>query len=376
MSSSAPGLVKNVIDAYLGSLARLVVRSRKPRVVGITGSVGKTTTKDIIAAVLSHPDARPIVGTVFKTHQNLNNNRGLPLTVLGYRNWPSGRIDLARRLCAAPFRALKIALGGPYPDVLVLEYAAADDSDMTWLVKLVQPSVAVVTAIGPAHLEYFRTVERIAEAKSALARAVDPSGLVVLSAENVYSSGMDSLVSAPVVKVPGRGRSLSEGVARAVAGFFGVPRQTIETALAEKIVVRGRLDVHELENVTLIDDSFNASPLSMQLGLDTLAEWRTTGRKVAILGHMAELGAESVRYHEEIGAYAHTRADLIVGVGQHAPHYKPHQWFRTADECVSELQALLARGDVVYVKGSHSVHLVHVVAAIKRLNEQHTAIPA
>lgn len=369
-------LLKDAIDAYFGGLARLVVRARRPRVVGITGSVGKTTTKDVIAAVLSYPGARPIVGTVFKTYQNLNNNRGLPLTVLGYRNWPTGRLDLAWRVCVAPFRAMKLAVAGPYPDVLVLEYAAADDSDLAWLVTVVQPSVAVVTAIGPAHLEYFRTVDRIAEAKSALVRNVDPAGLVVLSADNPHASAMAPLARARVVTVGGRGRTLSENAARAVAGFLGVPSDTIDAALAEKVTVRGRLDVHELDHVTLIDDSFNASPLSMQLGLDTLAEWRTTGRRVAILGHMAELGAESIRYHEEIGAYAHTRADLIVGVGRHAPHYKPHHWFATADECVSHLPALLVRGDVVYVKGSHSVHLVHVVAAIKRLCEQRTAIPA
>ena len=369
-------LTKNAIDAYFGWLARVVVRARRPRVVGVTGSVGKTTTKDVIAAVLSHPEAQAHVGTVFKTYQNLNNNRGLPLAVLGYRTWPSTRFALVRRLCAAPFRAMKLALVGPYPDVLVLEYAAADDSDMAWLVTLVQPSVAVVTAIGPAHLEYFRTVERIAEAKSALVRSVDPTGLVVLSADNPYASGMDSLVSAQVVKVPGRGRTLSEHAARAVAAFFGIPSQTIETALAEKVVVRGRLDVHDLGYLTLIDDSFNASPLSMQLGLDTVDEWDRSHRRVAILGHMAELGPESVRYHQEIGAYARARADLIIGVGLHAPHYDPHHWFRTAEECAEQLPDLLRRGDLVYVKGSHSVHLVRVVAAIKRLCETGAAIPA
>jgi len=326
--------------------------------------------------VLSHPDAGRAVGSVFKTHQNLNNNRGLPLTVLGYRNWPTGRLDLAWRLAGAPFRALKLAFIGPYPDVLVLEDAAADDSDIAWLVKVVRPSVAVVTAIGPAHLEYFRTVERIAEAKSALVRGVDPAGVAVLAAENRYTSAMDSVAGARVVKVPGRGRTLSENIARAVAGHFGVPAQAIEAALAEKVVVRGRLDVHELDQVTLIDDSFNASPLSMQLGLDTLAEWRSGGRRVAILGHMAELGPDSIRYHEEIGAYAKERADVIVGVGLHAPYYGPHRWFATAEECVSQLPALLERGDVVYVKGSHSVHLVHIVGAIKRLCEQRAAIPA
>jgi len=225
---------KDAIDAYLGWLARLVVRARRPRVVGVTGSVGKTTTKDVIAAVLSHPDARPVVGTVFKTYQNLNNNRGLPLTVLGYRNWPSTRADLAWRLCVAPFRAMKLALVGPYPDVLVLEYAAADDSDMAWLVTLVRPLVAVVTAIGPAHLEYFRTVERIVEAKGALVRGVDPAGLVVVSGDNAYASGMDTQARARVVKVPGRGRALSENIAREVTGFFGVPDQTIETALPRR----------------------------------------------------------------------------------------------------------------------------------------------
>jgi UDP-N-acetylmuramoyl-tripeptide--D-alanyl-D-alanine ligase len=370
LANSRKRRAKDGIDAYLGFFARLVVRARRPRVVGVTGSVGKTTTKDVIAAVLSHADARSCVGTVFKTFQNLNNNRGLPLTVLGYRNWPSTRLELARRLLLAPFKAMKLALIGPYPDTLVLEYAAADDSDMSWLVSLVRPTVAVVTAIGPAHLDYFRTVERIAEAKGALVRGVDPHGLVVLAADNPYASGMDSLTSARVVKVAGRGRTLSENAARAVGAFLGVPPPAIETALAEKVVVRGRLDVQELKQITLVDDSFNASPLSMQLGLDTIAEWRTAGRKVAILGHMAELGPESVRYHQEIGAYAHARADVVVGVGLHAPHYQPHHWFRTADECAAQLPALLMRGDLVYVKGSHSVGLVRVVSAIKHLCEE------
>jgi UDP-N-acetylmuramoyl-tripeptide--D-alanyl-D-alanine ligase len=338
-------------------------------VIGVTGSVGKTTTKDVIAAVLSHAEARPAVGEVFKTWQNLNNNRGLPLAVLGYRNWPSTRVQLAKRLVAAPFRALRLALLGPYPDVLVLEYAAADDSDIGWLTRVVRPHVAVVTAIGPAHLAYFQTVERIAQAKSALVRSADPNGLVVLSADNPHSSGMAALTRARVVQAPGRGRAFSNNAARAVAGFLGVPEGAIETALAEKIVVRGRLDVLELPQLSLIDDSFNASPLSMELGLDTLAGWRTAGRKVAILGHMAELGTESIRYHEQTGAYARARVDVLIGVGPHAAHYGPDHWFANAESCAEQLPALLRRGDLVYVKGSHSVGLVRAVNAIKRLAE-------
>ena len=110
--------------------------------------------------------------------------------------------------------------------------------------------------------------------------------------------------------------------------------------------------------MTVIDDSWNANPMSMKLGLDVLAELSQPGqRPVAILGHMAELGDEGARYHEEVGIYARTRADLVIGVGELSRLYKPDLWFDNIDACAAQIEALLHRGDLLLVKGSHSSRL-------------------
>jgi UDP-N-acetylmuramyl pentapeptide synthase len=340
----------------------------------VTGSVGKTTTKEVIASVLSHAEARPFVGRVRKTPQNLNDNFGLPLTVLGFRRWPASRMQTGRWMCVAPFRALKLAFFGPYADVLVLEYAVCFDGDIPALARLAPPTVAVVTAVGPAHLEVLGTIERIADAKAALVRAVPPSGLVVLGLENPYLAEMAQQTSARVVRVGGVGRSLSDNVARVVGSFFGVGHETIEAAIAATPAVRQRLRFENVGPLTLIDDTINANPLSMKLALDTLEERAASaGRKVALLGYMAELGDDAARYHEEVGAVAHARADVVVGVGPLAQHYEPSHWFETADQCVANLPRLLREKDLVLVKGSASSKMTAVATAIRNLARESAA---
>jgi UDP-N-acetylmuramoyl-tripeptide--D-alanyl-D-alanine ligase len=360
-------VVSSRIDRYFRFWARLVILARRPRIVGVTGSVGKTTTKEVIAATLAHPGARAIVGTVRKSPGNLNSRRAFPLVVLGYDERPGSRREVLRRIFSVPLRALALSTVKPYPKVLVLEYAIGLENDLAEQVALAPPTVAVVTAIGPAHLERFVTIERVVEEKSWLVRGVPATGLVVLGQENGHASAMDRYSRAPVVKVPGRGRTLSENAARAVASFFGIPAAAVETAIQQTQPVTGRFAVRRLESLTLIDDAYNANPLSMEFGLSVLPEVAAAGqRKVAILGDMLELGAEAARYHREVAPQARRAADVIVGVGVLAAEYRPDHWFATADECADHLQDFIRRGDCVYLKGSHGMHLDRAATRIKQ----------
>jgi UDP-N-acetylmuramoyl-tripeptide--D-alanyl-D-alanine ligase len=359
---------KRAVRAYLAVWARLVLRVRKPAIVGVTGTVGKTTTKEVLAAVLSHPDARPVVGLVYKSPFNLNDNLGLPLAVLRYPDWQQSTAQLLWWLCLAPFRALKLAFFVRYADVLVLEYALSPDSDFSRLVRLAPPHVAIVTAVGPAHLDTFGTVSRIAQEKGLLVRAVPPSGLVVLGSENPFLSEMAAMTNARVITVTGAGRELSNNIAHIVGPLYGIPKETIESALRDRPAVTRRLKFHELGPVTLIDDTINANPLSMRLALATLSERAApTQRKVAVLGFMAELGQGSAAYHREIGAFARTRADVVVAVGPPAADYAGDHWFDSAHACGEGLRRILQPGDLVLVKGSASAKMDVVTSALKRL---------
>jgi UDP-N-acetylmuramoyl-tripeptide--D-alanyl-D-alanine ligase len=352
---------------YLHWWAYFVLRCRKPKIVAVTGSVGKTTTKELIATVLSHKNAQSIVGLVWKTYGNMNDNEGVSLAVLGFHDYPN--LKDVWWLCTLPLRAIALATIAPYPKVLVLEYGAAD---VIRNVVLAPPHVAIVTAIGPAHLEKFGTVEKIAEEKSALVRKVPiTSGLVVLGRDNSYAADMDRYTSARVVKVPGRGRTLSENIACVIAEYFGLSAELARQALAERGSVDRRLEMIEFPSFTMINDCYNANPLSMRLGLDTLSEIATPARrKVAILGMMAELGEEALRYHHEVASYARTRADVVIGVGRLAVHYAPDQWFATSEECADRVQHIVRSGDCVLVKGSFSVELELVVRRLEQIAKE------
>lgn len=361
------------LEAYVIFWGHLVYKIRKPFIIGITGSVGKSTTTAMVAAVLSHPDATRIVGQVGCTYSNMNDNVGLAATLLRFDYvfelpWSyAGRLAL---LLSLPLRALRV-IAGRYPKVMVLECGAGSTANLHRLVEISPPDIAVVTRIGAAHLELMKSLDGVVQEKSALVRAVSPSGLVILGQGHDYVSHFEKVARAPVVKVEGQGVELSQNIARAVCRHMGIPGEVANAGLKDFKSPAGRLNRIDLSDMVVIDDTYNANPLSMQLGLDTLASTAGQGqRKVAVLGGMSEMGDESRRYHEELGEYARSRSDLLIGVGELAKHYAPDHWFDNSVACADGIESLLRPNDFVFVKGSASVRMSRVVSKLREMGEE------
>lgn len=356
----------HTIHHWSFAFARFVLERRRPLIIGITGSVGKTTTTRAIAAVLQHPGAARVVGAVRATPNNMNNYVGLPLVVLGYRAFLKSRAARMMFIVGAPLRTVLSAFVGRYPDVLVLEYGTDRAGYLAPLVDLARPHVSVVTAIGPAHLAGLGTLENVAREKSTLLRGTRPGGFAVIGEGHDFVQRLEEASAVPVVKVAGRGAELSRNVAREIGKRLAIPHAAVEEALAALPPAEGRLRKVSVGGMTVIDDSYNANPLSMRLGLDTLGQERQDGRRlVAVLGTMKELGTESVRFHQEIGRYARTIADLVIGVGELTDHYAPDHRFADAGACAAAIAGLVRAPDCVLVKGSASVELGRVVRQLE-----------
>jgi UDP-N-acetylmuramoyl-tripeptide--D-alanyl-D-alanine ligase len=332
----------------------------------------------MITAVLSHPDAEPAVGRVGKAAKSMNDNIGLPIAILRFQDHVYGNTYSGfARYCVLPFRVLRLALTRSYPNVLVLEYGTHSRGHLHRLAKLAPPKIGVVTAIGPAHLERLKTLEGVVHEKSAIVSPVPSDGLVVLGEGHDFVSHFERISRAPVVKVSGRGVELARNIARVIGRHFRVPEAAIDSALEACKIPEGRLTRFEVAGLSVIDDCYNANPLSMRLGLDTLADSAKPGqRRVAILGNMGELGDNSLRYHEEIGTYARSRADLVIGVGDIAKTYAPDHWFANSNACADEILRLVCSGDQILIKGSGSVKMNTVVAKLRNssLSEHRAAL--
>jgi len=333
--------------AALAALARAWRGALRAQVIGITGSTGKTSTKDVLAAMLaSH---RRVVAT----EQNLNTEIGLPLTVLG-----------------AP----------PGTEVLVLEMAMRGAGQIAELARIAEPDVGVVTNVGPVHLELLGSVEGVAAAKGELlaalrpgATAVVPAGETLLSphvARGVevvtFGPGGDvdeaALEAVDVGFTSGHMR-LNAMAAVAAARAIGVePAGAVTVALS---ALRGQRSPLSGGGV-VIDDCYNANPMSMRAALDDLA-LSASGRRVAVLGDMLELGPESAAFHAQIAAHARAAGvDVLITVGAlWGGAGQPDLHLAAASEAAQRLPALVEAGDTVLVKGSRGVGLEVVARALQ-----------
>jgi UDP-N-acetylmuramoyl-tripeptide--D-alanyl-D-alanine ligase len=349
---AAATLVPEDAHAALAALGS-AVRGRSPaRVVAITGSIGKTSTKDILAALL-RPHVRAVAAP-----RGFNNELGLPLT-----------------LC----------LVEPETEVVVAEMAMRGPGQIRDLARIARPHIGVITSIAPVHLEQLGSLENIARAKAELLEEL-PTGAVAILPDDVpelepfVPEGLDvHRFATPEAEVrdgrthvrwhgrdvvfgfAARHQAANAAAALTAAEALGVepPQEPVEVTFS-----RWRSQETELPGGgLLVNDAWNANPVAMRAALQHLLERADGRRTVAILGDMAELGAEAPRYHREIGEDA-AEIDVVVGVGELARGYDPDEWVASAAEAAVVALELVRPGDAILVKGSRSVGLEVVAEAL------------
>ena len=349
---AAATLVPDDAHAALAALAGAVRARSDAQVVGITGSVGKTSTKDILAALV-RPHRRTVAA-----EDGFNNEIGLPLTIC--------RIE-------------------PDTEVVITEMAMRGEGQIRELARIARPQIGVITSIAPVHLELLGSLENIARAKAELLDELAPGSVAVLpehapELEPFIPAGLDvrrfgapeSTVRDGRTRVRWHGRDIVFGftarhqalnavAALTAAEALGLepPREPVDVEFSrwrsqETVLPGGGL---------LINDAWNANPVAMRAALAHLVACADGRRTVAVLGEMAELGAEAPRFHDEIGEAA-LDVDVVIGVGELARGYSPDEWVATAAEAVEVLSRLARPGDAILVKGSRSVGLEVVAESL------------
>jgi UDP-N-acetylmuramoyl-tripeptide--D-alanyl-D-alanine ligase len=377
-----PQIVVTDTHQALGKIAAYVKAKLSPKTVAITGSSGKTTVKEMVAAILSR------LGEVLATQGNFNNDIGVPLTLLRLQS---------------------------KHDFAVIELGANHMGEIAYTSGLVKPDVAIINNIAAAHLEGFGDLCGVARAKGEIFEGLISGGMAIynqdcrlankwqwrlvdknvrrfscLSPSDCYSSdvvldhqgcahfklnthkGNTSIT----LTVPGRHNVCNAVAAATIALEFGASLSDIRLGLAEMSPVKGRLNLHHLsEDFKLIDDSYNANVESIKAATDLLANY--SGRRVLILGDMGELGTEARKYHQEVGEYAKKMGIdqlLTLGVlsqsasdGFYGKTSIQGQHFSDRDSLLSQLKAMLAvekQPISILVKGSRSAKMEQVVQGI------------
>ena len=365
--------VKDIAEFYLKQL--------EIPVVGITGSVGKTSTKEVIASVLSQKYR------TLKTQGNFNNELGLPLTVFRLRD---------------------------EDEMAVLEMGISDFGEMTRLAKIARPDTCVITNIGTCHLENLGDRDGVLKAKTEIFKFLRPDGHIVLNGDDDKLStvkehegiapiffGMsqgcqvygDEIVSRGLkgmtctihmgedsfkvdIPMPGRHMVYNALAAAAVGRIYGLTDEQIKAGIESLEPISGRFRMIDTEKFLIVDDCYNANPMSMKASLDVLQDG--AGRRVAVLGDMGELGADEVQLHEGVGEHAgKCDIDVLICTGklcksmaekamQTNPNlkviYEPDR-----ESLMEHLEGYVQQGDTILVKASHFMKFEEVVEKLQKM---------
>lgn len=371
-------LVESTGQALL-DIAKLYRDTINPKVVGITGSVGKTSTKEMIASVIAQK---------YKTHKtpgNFNNEWGLPITIF---SMPEDT------------------------EVAILELGVNHFGEMRRLSSVISPDICVMTNIGIAHLEFFKTREGILQEKSQMIQDMKSGGSILLNGDDDLLCEMGPVKgTAPVffgvephnqvradeieplglkgtsckihlpdghsfscmIPIPGA-HMISNALAGAAAGYaLGLTPEEIRAGIEELPSIPGRNHIFSTEDYIILDDCYNANPVSVKAAIDVLD--MAIGRKVAVLGDMGELGNTAEKLHYDTGAYAALhQVDLVCGIGELAKEIvrgasengrTEAVWFASREDFISNMHTWLKKGDNILVKASHGMHFPEIVDALK-----------
>jgi len=364
--------MRKLLRGVLRLLAVLMINKFKPGIVGVTGSVGKTSAKRAVFAVLR------CYRRVRVSKGNLNNEFGFPLTILG--DWSENDLNLVSRgrppgsdrikkaifwfkVIVAAILKLIFYSRRAYPEVLILEYGADRPGDLKYLLEIAKPHISIVTAVGdiPVHVEFFENPEMVAREKEQLVETLPATGVAILNADDprvlkmkdrtaahIISYGFSSeaqlkisnfnyrldqkknisisfrldyggsFVSVNLDGLVGKGQAYAAAAGAAVGLAFGQSLIKITEALRYVKSPPHRLRlIPGIKQTTVIDDSYNAAPASMRLALETIKELKSK-RKIGILGDMLEIGKYTAVAHEEAGRLAAKTVDVLVTVGPRA----------------------------------------------------------
>ncbi len=405
------------LERLLGFFAEKIIKKYQPRVIGITGSVGKTTTKEAVAMVLSENRS------VRKSYKNYNNALGVPLTIIGAKESP-GKSLIGWLFVFAKAVKLLVWHDASYPKILVLEMGADRPGDIPYLVSIAPCEVGVLTAIAHAHTEFFGDLEKIAQEKRAILTQLSKDGLGVVNGDSQLVRAQVAFCSAHVVTY-----GLKEGVdfraievklitedmgapeagllfkvvrKGSVVPFFipGVVGEHVVPQLLAAVAVGERFGVNLVEAAErlrhwhslpghmhlikgikkslVIDDTYNSSPMAVAAALTTLKQIpvKGTAERYAVLGDMLELGSEMEAAHRQAGfAVAENGVDFLITVGECSKHtaiaareagLEEHRIASFADSYSAGrfLQEKIEFGDVVLVKGSQGLRMERVVKEI------------
>jgi UDP-N-acetylmuramoyl-tripeptide--D-alanyl-D-alanine ligase len=409
---------KKIVVALITAEAKVVLRRHRPIIIGITGNVGKTSTKDAIYVAIKNSLSTR------KSEKSFNSDIGVPITVLGLKNGWNNSFLWIKNIIDGFYIAF---FSKEYPAVLVLEMGIDRPKDMEKMVAWVKPDIAVLTRLPavPVHVEYFSGPEAVIEEKMKLVSALKPEGTCIYNHDDEiiqsqlpdilartigysrylpsdYTAGKDRILyqdgqpigvectishegtAYPLVikDTLGTQHAYACTAAVAVADVLGVPLSEAVLALQDLETPPGRMRIIKgIKHTTVIDDTYNSSPTAVMAALESLRDIAQVKRRIAVLGDMLELGRFSVTEHERIGAYVATTADMLVTVGvrarkiaeaalAHGMDEANILQYEDAERAGRELQNILVAGDVVLVKASQGIRAERIVEEIMAEPEQ------